>query len=74
MSCSSRAFELFFPPLDVSPMRVFLCRMGTTAKNAGSPENFTKIDKEYVVVDNPTSSSSLFHTSPSVTAHTLCFV
>ena len=22
------------------------CRMGTTAKNAGSQENFTKIDKE----------------------------
>jgi len=28
---------------------VVFIAMGTTAKNAGSPENFTKIDKEYVV-------------------------
>ena len=34
-------------------MRVSLCRMGTTAKNAGSQENFTKIDKEYVSSSSP---------------------
>ena len=49
MSCSSRAFDsLNSPSLHDSPARILLYRMGTTASNAGSQENFTKIDKEYV--------------------------
>jgi oxidoreductase len=32
----------------LSVLCVALCRLGTTAKAAGSPENFTKIDREYV--------------------------
>ncbi len=52
MSYSSRAFELLthFPLLQcLTDACIFLCRMGTTAKKAGSQENYTKIDKEYVV-------------------------
>ena len=47
MSSLSRAFE-FSPPPSASLTHVLLYRMGTTAKSAGSQENFTKIDKEYV--------------------------
>ena len=47
MSSLSRAFE-FSPPPNTSLTRVFLCRMGMTAKSADSQENFTKIDKNYV--------------------------
>jgi oxidoreductase len=32
----------------MSVLCVALCRLGTTAKAAGSSENFTKIDREYV--------------------------
>jgi hypothetical protein len=44
--------------------------MGTTAKNAGSQENFTKIDKEYVEhflsLDNPLFlPSSFFYFTPA---------
>jgi hypothetical protein len=47
-------------------MRAFLYRMGTTAKNAGSKENFTKIDKEYVepsfdYLDKLSSSPPFFY-------------
>jgi hypothetical protein len=51
MSCSSRTFDLltvFYPSPHDSSRHVSFYRMGTSAKNAGSQENFTKIDKEYV--------------------------
>jgi hypothetical protein len=38
----------FYPLPHDSSTLVLLYRMGTSAKNAGSQENFTKIDKEYV--------------------------
>ena len=45
-----------------SPTHVFLYRMGTTLKSAGSQENFTKIDKEYVepFFDSGPSQATLF--------------
>jgi len=65
MSCSSRAFDslsVFSPFLHDSSTRIFLYRLGTTANNAGSQENFTKIDKEYVEpsFDTPSSSPPFF--------------
>jgi hypothetical protein len=45
--------------------------MGTTAKNAGSQENFTKIDKEYVFL----RGSSIFSYSPfGTTRYTFGFI
>jgi oxidoreductase len=67
--------SVFSPSLHDSSTRVFLYRMGTTAKNAGSQENFTKIDKEYVEpffdhLDKFSSSPLYIYISSfSVTAH-----
>lgn len=82
MSCSSRAFDsltvFLLSPQD-SSTRIFFYRMGTTAKDAGSQENFTKIDKECVQpffdrLDKLSSSPPFFFfTSFSVVAHFLRF-
>ena len=74
-------YRFFYPlPHDLST-RVFLYRMGTSAKNAGSQENFTKIDKEYVEpffdhLDKLSSYPPSFfsYTSFSVIAHFLRFL
>ena len=76
MSSLSRAFE-FSPPPSASLTHVLLYRMGTTAKSAGSQENFTKIDKEYVEASflQPPSFPPHFPlTSVPVPAHIFCFV
>ena len=70
----------FSPPPTASLTRVFLYRMGTTAKSAGSQENFTKIDKEYVEafplpssLQTPFLPSYFPLTSASVPAHIFFF-
>lgn len=73
MSCSSRAFEFFFfySQCLIDACVAVLFRMGTTAKNAGSQENFTKIDKEYVFL----RGSSIFSYSPfGTTRYTFGFI
>jgi len=52
MSCSLRASFIRSPAIGRLSARFLncdpVCRLGTTKKNAGSEENFTRIDKEYV--------------------------
>ena len=54
-------------PFFSSQCLINACRMGTTSRNAGSRDNFTRIDREYVEYpssDNPSSYFFFLRSTP----------